>query len=213
MRFADRWDAGQQLAEKVLDLLGGEGAVLAIPRGGVVVGGVLARTLSWPLDLIIPRKIGAPENPELAVGAVAQDGTAIFDPHLLARLRLTEEDLAGRVAAERKEITRRMLRYRGREDYPPYRGTVLIVDDGIATGYTASAAIASVRKMFSPERVVLAVPVAPADTVLFLAEEVDRLVCLQIPADFYAVGQFYRRFDQVGDAEVIALLEEYGQPA
>ena len=213
MIFADRWDAGRQLANKLQDLLGLEGAVLAIPRGGVVVGSVLAQTLSWPLDLIIPRKIGAPQNLEMAVGAVTQDGTVILDSHLLARLRLTEEDLAGRVAVERTEITRRMLHYRGREDYPAYRGTILIVDDGIATGYTALAAIESVRKMFSPARVILAVPVAPPDTVLFLEEEVDRLVCLEIPADFYAVGQFYRRFDEVSDAEVMALLEEYGRQA
>ncbi|HUW66101.1 MAG TPA: phosphoribosyltransferase family protein [Spirochaetia bacterium] len=210
MKFADRWDAGRLLAEQLKDLLGLTGAILAIPRGGVVVGSVLARELSWPLDLIIPRKIGAPQNLELAVGAVAQDGTTIFDSYLLSRLHLTEEDLAGRVEAERKEITRRMLRYRGREDYPAYSGTFLIVDDGIATGYTALAAIASVRKVFSPNRVVLAVPVAPPDTVLFLDEEVDRLVCLNTPADFYAVGQFYERFDEVSDAEVIALLEEYG---
>lgn len=187
--------------------------MLAIPRGGVVVGSVPARTLSWPLDLVIPRKIGAPENPELAVGAVAQDGTAIFDHRLLVHLGLSEEDLADRVAAERKEIARRLLHYRGREGYPPYRGTILIVDDGIATGYTALAAIQSVRKMFSPDQVILAVPVAPPDTVVFLSEEVDRLVCLATPADFYAVGQFYRHFDEVGDAEVRALLEEYGPGA
>jgi len=211
MRFVDRLDAGRKLTARLGDLFGRDGVVLAIPRGGAVVGGVLARSLGWPLDLVIPRKIGAPQNPELAVGAVAQDGRAIFDRRLLERLHLTEEDLAQRVAAERDEIIRRMRRYRGREDYPPYRGTALIVDDGIATGYTALAAIGSVREILAPEQVILAVPVAPPDTVLFLESEVDRLVCLDTPAHFYAVGQFYERFDEVSDEEVAALLEEYGR--
>jgi len=211
MKFADRHDAGERLARALEDLYAQEGVVLAIPRGGVVVGSVLARSLAWPLDLIIPRKIGAPQNPELAVGAVAQDGSAVFDRRLLGRLGLTEEELAPRLAVERKEIVRRMRRYRGGEDYPRYRGTALVVDDGIATGYTALAAIGSIRRILAPASVILAVPVAPPSTVLFLEPEVDRLVCLEAPDDFYAVGQFYERFDEVTDEEVVSLLEEYGR--
>lgn len=208
MKFTDRLHAGYQLAEELKDLRGCTGVVLAIVRGGVVVGSVLARELSWPMDLLVPRKIGAPQNPELGVGAVAQDGTTIFDDYLLSRLHLTTEDLSGRVKAERKEIKRRMLLYRGREDYPPYRGTFLIVDDGIATGYTALAAIASVKKIFSPDRVIMAVPVATSDALSTLEGQVDRLVCLHTPAHFCAVGQFYENFDQVSDAEVVSLMSE-----
>lgn len=213
MIFRDRVDAGRRLAAAIKEE--GRplenGVVLAVPRGGVVVGAEIARELGLPLDLVIPRKIGAPHNPEAAIGAVAQDGTTFFDRHVLGLLGLREEDLAGKVAEQTKEIRRRMVKYRGRDDYPPYDGKkIILVDDGVATGYTLLAAIRSIKKMFRPEELVLAVPVAPYDTLEMLSREVDRVVCLSTPASFYAVGQFYEDFAQTTDGEVIALLKELG---
>lgn len=211
MVFQDRAEAGRRLAEALKGT--GEsfrgGVVLAVPRGGVVVGAQVARGLGLPLDLIIPRKIGAPHKPEAAIGAVAQDGTAIFDRRILNVLGLREEDLEEDIAREVAEIRRRMKRYRGKEDYPPYDGKkIILVDDGVATGYTILAAIRSLKNMFHPAELVLAVPVAPPDTLAMLKKEVDRAVCLLTPANFYAVGQFYVDFAQTTDEEVIDLLRE-----
>ena len=215
MVFQDREEAGQRLAQALKDTGGSfrDGVVLAVPRGGVVVGAQVARELGLPLDLIIPRKIGAPHNPEAAVGAVAQDGTAIFDRHILNVLRLREEDLEADIEREVAEIRRRMKKYRGKEDYPPYDGKkIILVDDGVATGYTILAAIRSVKNMFHPAELVLAIPVAPPDTLTMLKKEVDRAICLLTPANFYAVGQFYVDFGQTADEEVIVLLREFARP-
>jgi len=171
----------------------------------------VARSLKIPLDLVIPRKIGAPHNPEAAVGAVAQDGTTIFNHQALSVLGIREEDLQEVVEEQIKEIRRRMKMYRGREDYPSYDNRqVIVVDDGIATGYTVLAALRSVKNMFKLKELVLAVPVAPSDTLEILKTEVDRVVCLLTPPDFYAVGQFYVDFSQTTDEEVISLLQESG---
>ena len=210
--FRDRLDAGRRLAAAIKEKGWAleNGIVLAVPRGGVVVGAEVARELGLPLDLIIPRKIGSPHNPEAAIGAVAQDGTTFFDRRILGLLGLREEDLAEMVAGEIKEIRRRMKKYRGREDYPAsYVGKkIILVDDGVATGYTLRAAIRSVKNMFRPEELVLAVPVAPPDTLEKLSREAGRVVCLLTPVDFYAVGQFYEDFAQTTDGEVVSLLEE-----
>ncbi|MEW6423614.1 MAG: phosphoribosyltransferase family protein [Bacillota bacterium] len=209
--FRDRVDAGKRLAEALKKKPESyrDGVVLAVPRGGVVVGAQVARELGLPLDLIIPRKIGAPHNPEAAIGAVAQDGTTFFDRHLLEILGLREKDLQEKVDQQVKEIRRRMKKYRGREDYPPYGGKrIILVDDGVATGYTVLAAIRSLKNMFSPKEIILAIPVAPSDTLAMLAAEVDRVICLYTPENFYAVGQFYVDFAQTTDEEVIELLRE-----
>lgn len=205
--FADRKEAGAALAAE-LEKRGIEnGVVMAIPRGGVVVGAEIARRLQLPLDLIIPRKIGAPQSPEMAVGAVTQDGTAIIDHSILKRLGLDENDLAGKIEQEVREIKRRMHKYRGSGDYPDHTGKeIILVDDGVATGSTVLAAIRSLYKLFQPSKLILAVPVAPPEVMARLREEVDEAVCLEEPEIFYAVGQFYQDFKQVSDREVTEII-------
>lgn len=209
MLFADRVDAGRRLAAELKGACPGDGVVLAVPRGGVVVGAEVARELGFPLDVVIPRKIGAPQNPELAIGAVTQDGAVYLNRPLMAALGIGEEEVAALVKKEEAEIERRMRLYRGSTEYPDYRERcVIVVDDGVATGYTITAALRWVRKKFSPSKLILAVPVAPQETVLRLKDEVDQLVVLFSPADFYAVGQFYRDFSQTSDQEVVELLRQ-----
>ncbi|MGE5541583.1 MAG: phosphoribosyltransferase, partial [Bacillota bacterium] len=180
--------------------------VLGIPRGGVVVAAEVARGLEAPIDVIIPRKIGAPSNAELAIGAIAQDGTVILDEAMVRALRVERGYIEREARRQTAEIDRRLWVYRG--DRPAVglgSMDVIVVDDGIATGLTMTAALRSVSNQ-SPSSVVLAVPVAPAEAVERLAPEVDHLVCLATPEPFYAVGQWYARFDQVDDDEVISIL-------
>lgn len=226
--FADRNQAGCLLGQAVAASLGKlpvkeggsppEGAsgaiaasqpplVLGIPRGGVVVAARVAEAIGGELDVVISRKVGAPRNPELAIGAVTPDGIALWNRRLLEDLRLDEESLAPLVEAEVKEISRRLSQYRSRPRPPQLSGRVLIlVDDGLATGFTALAALRYLARQ-QPTRLLLAIPVAPGETVDFLRGEVDELICLATPEPFYAVGQFYRHFPQVTDAEVIQLLQ------
>ncbi|RKO65524.1 phosphoribosyltransferase [Desulfofundulus salinus] len=213
MIFSDRVEAGKKLAGEMAGVCKHNGLVLAIPRGGVVVGAEIARSLGMPLDVIIPRKIGAPHNPEVAIGAVTQDGTTFFNHSLLAFLGLEEKDLTGLVDEQKREIKRRMILYRGGVEYPDYSGRcIIVVDDGIATGYTVLAALRWIRQKFKPQKLILAVPVAPRDTLDRLKDEVDQLVVLAAPDDFYAVGQFYRDFSQTTDQEVIQILKERTAP-
>lgn len=204
--FEDRADAGRRLADRLAADSFPDGLVLAVPRGGVVVAAPVAERLGLPLDVIIPRKIGAPQNPELAIGAVTEDGTVIWDRMLTAQIGLDEADLAPLVGKGMAEIKRRSAAYRGGRARADFAGrTVVLVDDGIATGSTILAALRSIRKG-KPRAIVLAVPVAPPDTLERLSREVDRVVCLESPVAFYAVGQFYRDFTQTTDAEVVDLL-------
>jgi len=209
--FTDRVDAGRRLAARLAGRDFANGLVVAIPRGGVVVGAEVARALKLPLDVIIPRKIGAPHNPELAIGAVTQDGTAIFNEVLLRQFYISEETLSRLVKAAVSETRRRLVVYRGNRPEPCWSDrTIILTDDGIATGYTVLAALRSLQRA-APKEIILAVPVASPDAVEFLEPEVDELVCLLVPEVFLAVGQFYYYFDQTSDEEVIALLEELGE--
>lgn len=202
--FRDRRHAGRMLAEEIsarqADL--SDAVVLGIPRGGVIVAQEIARHLSLPLDVVIASKIGAPTNPEYAVGAVDSDGEVTLNPH--AGYSVAEvEHMA---PAAREKIARRLEMYRGGREGVSLGGrTVVVVDDGIATGLTARAAIAYLRRQ-GVARIVLAVPVIAADSARELRDQVDELVVVEEPEVFYAVGQFYRHFDQTSDDEVLAAL-------
>jgi len=208
-KYIDRLDAGNILAEEIISKKIENAVVLGIPRGGVVVAARVSSKLCLPLDIIIPRKIGAPFNPELAIGAVTQDGTVLMLDNAKLYNYVDEKELESLIDEQVKEIKRRMQKYRGREDYPDYQGKVIIlVDDGIATGFTIKAALKSIKNSLKPNKLILAVPVAPLDMAKLLEQEVDELVCPLKPIDFYAVGQFYQNFDQVMDEEVIKLLNK-----
>ncbi|MEV0979346.1 phosphoribosyltransferase family protein [Streptomyces sp. NPDC049915] len=212
MEFRDRTQAGRELAEQ-LRIRHDKGTlphplVLALPRGGVPVAREVARALGAPLDVLVARKIGAPFQPELGVGALAGDDPPLFDEWALNRLGLTHEALADTVERERAELHRRERLYR--RDRPPLDlagRTVILVDDGLATGATARAAVRWARRQ-GPERVVLAVPVAAPESADLLSLEADDVVCLHRPADFRAVGLWYDDFEQLSDADVLDALRE-----
>jgi predicted phosphoribosyltransferase len=212
MRFRDRQEAGQLLAQALTFLKGKKDViVLGIPRGGVVVADEVARAIGAPLDVYITRKIGAPYNPELAIGAIASSGDVVLDQGLIGSLSVSPEYVQGETERQRREIERRLKKYRGDRPAQKLEGkTVLLVDDGIATGATTLAAIRALKKQ-KPAELMLAVPVGPPDVVARLREEVDRLVCLETPRPFWAVGAFYEVFDQTSDEEVVRLLRESGQ--
>ena len=206
--FVDRVDAGKRLASALKNFSGKKGIVLAIPRGGVVVGYMIAKTLNLPLDIIIPRKIGAPDNPELAIGAVAEDGTAILDQNLIKYLGVSREYVIEETERQKQEIRRRLKLYRQDASYPDLKGLdVIVVDDGIATGSTMKAALASVKNRGAAS-ITVAVPVGPPSTIEELEKMADRVVCLYTPEFFQAIGEFYNDFSQTSDEEVIGLLLE-----
>jgi len=203
--FADRAEAGQRLAQALADLSGLDVVVLAIPRGGVIVGEAVARALGAPLDVVVPRKIGAPGNPELGIGAVAP-GVCVLDERMIAALHVPAAYIDREIEAQEREIERRQHAYRaGRPPLDVRSSTAVVVDDGIATGGTAAAALRWARSRDAAE-VVLAVPVAPIPSLTRLRDEADRIVVLATPEPFLAVGEWYRRFDQTTDDEVIAAL-------
>lgn len=205
--FANREEAGDLLALKLLDYEGKNCIVLAIPRGGVVVARRVAERLKVPLDLIIPRKIGAPQNPEFALGAVTLNGTVVMNPSA-NHLGIPPDYIQGEVKRQKEEIKRRMKEYRGDKPLPSVSAKIVIlIDDGIATGSTVLAAIATLEKQRA-KKIILAVPVAPPDTVKRLRRRVDQLICLETPEPFYAVGQFYQDFTQTTDGEVVEALKQ-----
>lgn len=204
MRFADRTEAGEQLAS-ALAAYDANAVVLGIPRGGVVVADAVARRLGASLDVVVPRKIRAPHNPELGLGAVAGD-VRVLDESLVRRLGVSEEYLDREISIQVREIERRERAYRGERSPVAVAGrTAIVVDDGVATGGTAVAALRWLRSR-EPEHLVFATPLAPAQVVARLEREADEVVVLRSPEPFMAVGEWYRRFDQTSDAEVIAAL-------
>ncbi len=211
--FRDRVDAGIQLAERLAPYGGEDVIVLAIPRGGAPVGAEVARRLGAEFDVVVARKLGAPFSPELAIGAVTADGGRFLNEEIMAEVGVSDTYLASVTAAERAEVRRREQRFRGSRPAPRIQGrTVIVVDDGLATGATMRAALRSLREKH-PAELIVAVPVGPVDTCVALRAEADAVVCLYQPDPFYAVGLYYRLFAQTEDAEVQRLLQEaYARP-
>jgi putative phosphoribosyl transferase len=206
--FKDRVEAGKRLAEALKSFRGKDVVVLGIPRGGVVVANEVAKVLGAPLDIVVTRKIEAPGEPEFALGAVTQEGDVVIDRQTAESLGATPQYLNDQIRRKREEVNDRMRRLRGDAPYPELEGkVVLIIDDGIATGKSITAAVISVKKR-KPKEVVVAVPVAPREAIETLSAEGTRVVCLQTPGSFFAIGEFYRDFDQVDDAEVIRIMTE-----
>lgn len=204
--FSDRIDAGKRLAEALADFKGKNAVVLAIPRGGVVLGYEIAAALNLPLDVIVPRKLGAPDNPELAIGAIAEDGSTVLDENLTRYLGVSRDYIQEESERQKEEIKRRLKLYRQGTAGLELKGKdVIIVDDGIATGSTMKAALASVKNS-GAKTVTIAVPVGPPQTIQELTQLADRVVCLYMPDYFQAIGQFYDDFSQTEDQEVIRLL-------
>lgn len=206
--FEDRTDAGRRLAGSLDAYRDQNPMVLALPRGGVVLGYEIARALDAPLDVFVARKIGAPAQPELGIGAVAPGGVTLVDRDAVRVLNVTDDELHALAEREREEMNRRLRHYRGSEDVPDVRGrTVILVDDGLATGATAAAAIEALRRL-GPRQIVLAIAVCATQTADALRGEVDDLVCVATPEPFRAVGLWYRDFSQTTDEEVMDLLRK-----
>jgi len=207
--FHDRSDAGRRLGARLAALRLDDPLVLALPRGGVEVGFEVARTLHASLDVIVARKLGAPNQPELAIGAVAP-GAVVLNDRIIEQLEISARDIEAEIARATAEMERRAAVFRS--DRPPLAlagRTVVLVDDGLATGATAAAAAQSIRQA-RPALTVLAVPVAARETVARLKDQVDQLICLSLPPDFRAVGEWYEDFDQATDRHVVELLERAG---
>lgn len=210
MIYKDRVDAGVKLAEEIKKLMLADVVVLCIPRGGVVVGAQIAKGLNAPLDIVVPKKIGNPANQEIAIGAVAQDGSTYLNEQLIPALGIKDEHLLSLVKEGVEEIERRMNKYRGSTDYPDFgKSTLVIVDDGAATGYTMLAAAEFIRKSLKSTKTVIAVPVAPPEVLDLFENFADVVVCPYSPQQFHAVGQFYFDFCQTTDREVMSLLKAY----
>jgi putative phosphoribosyl transferase len=205
--FSDRRDAGRQLARKLSGYAGRDDVlVLALPRGGVPVAYEVAEALDVPLDVFLVRKLGVPGQEELAMGAIASGGVEVLDPGVLARFGVSESEFDGVLRKEQRELARRERLYR--DDRPPLElkgRTVILVDDGLATGASMRAAVSAVVSA-SPARLVIAVPVAPQSTALEFRRRVDEFVCLETPELFEAVGMFYDDFGETSDEEVRELL-------
>jgi len=210
LRFRDRQEAGQLLASELEKRYGGRDdvVVLALPRGGLPVGFEIAKRLRAPLDVFVVRKLGVPGHEELAMGAIASGGVRVLNDDVVSYLRVSPRTIDAVAESETQELERRERSYRGSRPPLEVSGhTVIIVDDGLATGSTMRAAIAALRKL-GPREIVVGVPVAARDTCLDFQREVDAVVCLRTPEPFQAVGLWYTDFSQTTDEEVHQLLEE-----
>lgn len=206
--FINREQAGRDLARALLDYKREHPLVLALPRGGVVLGYEVAKELNAPLEVLISRKIGAPHNPEFGVGAISENDTLLLDTDTISVLGIEEKDLYATITQEKEELERRIAVYRQGNPLPSLEGkTVIIVDDGLATGVTARAAIEAVSQE-NILQVVFAAPVCNAEVAEGIQTKVDQVVCLHTPLEMRAIGLYYQDFEQVSDAEVMRLLDK-----
>ncbi|MFZ5968518.1 MAG: phosphoribosyltransferase [Bacillota bacterium] len=211
MIFVDRKDAGKKLCENLEKFKKEDVIVLAVPRGGLEVAYDTIKSFNFEWDLIIPRKIGAPHNKEVAIGAVSSDGSYYLEDYYVNILGVPQNYIEQEISEQIKEIHRRMRVYRGRDTFPEVEHkTVIIIDDGIATGFTILAALKAVKKQ-GAAKTVLAIPVEPRDTIEEFKKFVDEIICLHIPDEFYAVGAYYMNFEQVTDEEVFRIMNELGK--
>jgi putative phosphoribosyl transferase len=218
--FENREDAARRLAEKLRPLLyenqkkesinRSNTRILAIPRGGVVTGDILASILGLNLDVIVSRKIGAPDNPELAIGAVMHDGSFFANSDIIKILQIPDDYIKENIAIQMKEIQRRLLLFRHSQEYDLRGSTIILVDDGIATGASIFVAIQWIKEQ-NPKSLIVAVPVAPRDVIQKIEEKtgIDQVVVLETPEPFGAVGAFYEDFSQVSDEEVLKIMNKY----
>ena len=207
MLFSDRPEAGRLLGEALRGYAGDEVVVLGLPRGGVPVAFEVARTIRAPLDIVIVRKLGAPAQPELALGAIGEGGVRVINERVIRAAKVSADELAAIERRERLELERRADRFRaGRPALPLVGRTVIVVDDGIATGSTVRVAC-QVARARGAKRVIQAAPVGPPGVQTSMLPDADEVVCLTTPSDFFAVGQCYRHFPQTTDDEVIELLD------
>ncbi len=206
----NRIEAGKQLAEKLFKLLRDEECiVLAIPRGGVVVGNEIEKKLGYNLDVVVSKKITPPSSPEYAIGAITFDGTTYVGPYW--KQFSNEPNFENETEKKKIEVKKRLNEYRGSEKYQIKGKTVILVDDGVATGATVFVLLKWLSKL-ECKRIILAIPVIPSQTFEQMSSLVDNLIAIMIPQEFSAVGQFYREFDQVSDKEVLKILKNYKQP-
>jgi putative phosphoribosyl transferase len=206
--FADRRDAGVQLISRLKEYKDQQGViVLALPRGGVATGYEIARSLNMPLDIVIVRKIGFPGQPELGIGAVSETGTVVLNTSIISTYGVPKEYIEREVSRQKEEISRRVKLYRKGKRLPSLEGrTVILVDDGVATGATMKSAITTLKEE-NLKKLIVALPVAPPGVVKELEQMVDLFICIETPFDFMAVGSYYHDFTQVSDEEVINFLE------
>ncbi|MBS3922163.1 MAG: hypothetical protein KGZ37_03325 [Nitrosarchaeum sp.] len=207
--FNDRVDAAKKLVKNMAWLKKEDPIILAIPRGGVVLGDIISSELDVKLDIIVSRKIGAPHNPELAIGAVTPDGSYFPNVDITRMLNVPQKYIELEISEQIKEIERRLMKFRGTKEYHLEGRTVVLIDDGIATGATMFTAIQWVKKQ-KPKQIIVAIPVGPKDTIDKLNETVDKVIVLQSPHDFNAVGEFYEEFEQVNDSQVQEIMSKYG---
>lgn len=211
MRFQDRRDAGRRLAALLAGQVGADALVLALPRGGVPVAAEVAGRLGLDMDVLLVRKLGVPGHEELAMGAIATGGAVVLNEDLLDQLQIGQAAIARARAREQRELQRRERVYRGNRALPALAGReVVLIDDGLATGATMRAAVAALRQQ-RPRKIVVAVPVAPPETVAILEREADAVLCLLTPSPFYGVGYWYQDFAQTTDEEVCGLLRHGGR--
>ena len=221
-RFHDRRDAGKYLAEKIKlyieNNFNSEAKkdvfiVMAIPRGGVIIGDIIASELNMDMDIIISKKIGAENNPELAIGAIMADGSYILNEDIVNRINISDEYIHAQIEIQKKEIERRLIEFKGKKEYHNNLKDkiIILVDDGIATGATILAAVKWIKEKQHCKKLIVAVPVAPAESNILdkLNQIADKVIVIFTPYDFAAVGQFYEHFDQVSDKEVKEIMNKY----